>query len=410
MDKFRLALGFVAAISTVSALECSPRGKGALRKEAPLITAELKPERQKIRFERGPDGHPRWSWPGMGHFDHMLADTRRDATPIRLALGRLEKHLDGQHAVVDRVVLSMTPETSGKTFSLGVELAETDRAYDEARFYSREGWELETGPLADAEAGMPLVFAKGTSRIRFEPTYISPDTALLDSIDDWAYVRALLESDPPVYDDGDVPGDRHSLDVDHEDEIAAARAAGDNEKALSIYRTWRPMGRCSMDDRPAKVAREYAELCYDLGKLGCFLQLQVQIMGDRFYRVAWSTYGEEAASTQAERLYETGLDVDVFLSGLALHFAGVSRRGEIGMRRLARSIKEAGQTDVVAARLAAWAKDPDFDEYNRLGAVQLLSHLDRDGMIDDDELPEIPRMWRALELARAEEAFKNASH
>lgn len=405
MDAFRLALGFVAALSMISGLECSPQGKAAVRKapkEAPLIQAE--PPRS--RFLPSPDGHPRWSWPGMAHFDHVLADTRRDATPIRLALGRLEKHLDGENDTIDGVVLAISPEPGGATFELRVELAETDEAYEKARFWSHRGWTLATGTLADAEDGSPLVFEKETARIRLEPTYVSPDRALLDSIDDWAYVRALLESEPPVYEQGSTKQDEFA---DKEEEIAAARREGKNEQALALYRVWRPIGRCSMDSRPAEVARDYAELCYEMGKLGCFLQLQVQIMGNQFNRVAYSSYGEAAASTQAERLVETGLDVDIFLSGLALRFGGVSRRAELAPYRLARSIKEAYQTDVVAERLATWVKDPDFDEYNRLSAVEMLSLLERDALVSDEELTPISLTYRKLEREREEARAKDSS-
>ncbi len=395
MGHFRLALGFVAAISTVSGLECSPRGRVAERKEAPLIQAEPK----RTLYAPGPDGHPRWHWPGMGHFDHTLADTRRDATPIRLALGRIEKHVDGENETVDGVVLAIAPEAGKKTFEIRVELAETDAKYQKARFWSTEGWTLVTGPLSEADETTPLVFEKDTARVRFEPTYLSPDRATLEAIDDYSYVKALLESDPPVYEK--APADLD--DNDTESKINAARIAGDQEKMLALYRVFRPTGRCSMDERPAEIARDYAELCYNMGKLGCFLQLQVQIMGNSFNRVAYSSYGEAAASTHAERLAETGLDVDAFLAGLALHFGGVSRRREIAPYRLARSIQEAGQTELVSERLAAWVKDPEFDEYNRLVVVELLSLLEREAMVDDEDLPEIPRMYRRLEREREQE-------
>jgi hypothetical protein len=57
-----------------------------------------------------------------------------------------------------------------------------------------------------------------------------------------------------------------------------------------------------MDTTPQEAARLYAELAYARGDLGKFLQLQVRIMGDQFERVAWSSFGEAAHSTEAERL------------------------------------------------------------------------------------------------------------
>jgi hypothetical protein len=379
----RFVIAFVAAISVVAGLECSPRGKASTHKEPPLITAEPKP-----RLSRSPHAHPRWSWPGMAVFDARLADAKRDAQPIRLVRGKLVKHMDGDHREAEGVVLAIVAEAGKNTFEVGVEMAESESSLDAARFWERSGWTLATGPLSEAREGVPLVFERGTARLRIEPTYVSAAEPLsLDALDDWAYVAALLGSDPPVYDDR-VPDPENA-----EEDIAQAKLAGQNEKALAIYRTWRPMGRCSMDRRPAEVARDYAELCHEMGKLGCFLQLQLRIMGDQFDRVAFSSFGEEAATTEADRLLGTGIDVDSFLVGLAVHFGSVAREGEIAPWRLARSIEESGRRESVAARLAAWAHDGELDEFNRLRAVQMLSMLEEENRLDEESLPDTARLW-----------------
>jgi hypothetical protein len=154
-----------------------------------------------------------------------------------------------------------------------------------------------------------------------------------------------------------------------------------------------------MDERPAQVARAYADLCYRVGKLGCFLQLQIRIMGDQFDRVAYSSYGEAAHETESKRLAETGLDVDRFFRGLLVHFAGVERRGELGPWRLARSIQESGRTGSLVPALARMAESPDLDEYNRLRATQVLALMNEIAGVNEARLPATSRDW--LEEHRA---------
>lgn len=388
----RIALLLGTALSVVAGLECAPPQSASAKPEAPLIVAEERP-----RFPRSPHANPRWSWPGMAHFQSMYEEAERRAKPIRLAHGLLVKDVDGEHAQVEDVVLSIEREAESDIYELRVEFAATDEAYEQARFWNRSGWKLVTGSMERAAAGVPLVFERASSRIRIEPTYVSSEGRIpMEALDAWSYVAALLSSDPPVYD-----GARATFDEDAGEKIAAARAAGDKEKALSYYRIWRPMGRCSMDSRPAQVAREYAELCYEMGKLGCFLQLNLRIMGDQFDRVAYSSYGEASHATEAERLTETGLDVDTFLLGLVLRFGGVSREGELGGYRLVRSIKESGRAAPITARLSAWAKDGSFDEYSRLTATQILALLEEDAALEDEEaLSEIARLWLARHRAK----------
>jgi len=389
----RLAVLLGAAVSVVAGLECSPSLRAKSEPRKPLITAE-----RPRHVPRNARVDARWTWPAMAHFDSTYDHVERNAKPVRLARGTLAKHVGSDHREVSGVVLSIAREAEGEGYELGVELTDTDEAQEEARFWPRRGWKLATGPLEEAQSGEPLVFENGTARIRFEPTYLSPDDPIpLEALDAWSYVAALLSSDEPVY--ADLPG---APVGDPEEAIRAAKAAGDKQKALSIYRTWQPMGRCSMDTRPAAVAREYAELCYEMGKTGCFLQLQLRIMGDQFERVIYSSYGEASHDTEAERLEETGLDTDAFLLGLALRFGGVSREGELGPWRLARSIKESGRMESITAKLAAFAKDDALDAYNRLRATQMLALLEEEAALGDESaLTEVSRLWLAQRRARA---------
>ncbi len=237
------------------------------------------------------------------------------------------------------------------------------------------------------------------------------------AVADWTYAATLLTASGPIYVDqeNDVPRDRWGAgepgttaavaaaikkgakgkkevrelavklsryDSTWEAVIKYAAEQKDDALQLEAYRRFRPMGRCSMDNRPQEIARDYAELCYRLGDLGCFLQLQVRIMGDRFERVAYSSYGEASHKTEAERLHSTGIDVDRFLSGLLVQLPSDAepRGGELGPSRLARAFIEAGRADFFRKELPRLAQDGRLDAWNRLRATMAwVSLLYREG-------------------------------
>ncbi len=212
----------------------------------------------------------------------------------------------------------------------------------------------------------------------------------------WAYSTTLLLSEPPVYD----------TEVSHDwalqAEIAAHLEAGRTQAALDLYRRFQPMGRCSMDTAPASTARAYADLCYQVGRMGCFLQLQVRIMGDRFQRVAWSSYGERAADTQSSALTDAGVDTRRFLLGLLLDYDTPLRAREgMNLWRLARSRKESGLD--FSSDLMALATDSSLDAANRHRAVVTLWLLKRRAeeqpveafaaVVKGQDLPAVSRGW-----------------
>lgn len=155
-----------------------------------------------------------------------------------------------------------------------------------------------------------------------------------------------------------------------------AEANGDLELAIAVRARFIPLGRCSVDTLPQDSARRYAELCHRAGNLPCFLNLQVQIMGDSFERVAYSSIGEASHATEANALRDIGIDVGKFLKGLTVQFSapGISR-AEIGPWRLARSILESGSEEDLLPFLEQVALDPQVDNHNRLRATQVWSFL-----------------------------------
>ena len=167
-----------------------------------------------------------------------------------------------------------------------------------------------------------------------------------------------------------------------------AEKNGDIALTLAVRARHKPVGRCSMDIGPQEAARSYADLCFAAGRLGCFLNLQVKIMGDQFERMAYSSFGEAAHETHVDHLRDIGIDVEKFLRGLLYQFdAPHAERLELDPWRLARSFLEAKLDDRMSSLLRSDTSRPDLDLFNRFRAAQTLAYLRF-----QDEKP--GRFWR----------------
>lgn len=293
----------------------------------------------------------RWDWPPVAAFVRRELDARAQAAPIRVVV---RAGTIGVHAIARQ------PDGT-------YELWDEDDGH-----YEGKGWSLEGGSLQETPGHVELTFEK-EGRSRTMMGELSAATRLSPSaLADWSYVATLL-GDQPLYDGpaADRPPGRDDEDPAPR-AIAAALARGDKEGALATFRGYQPVGRCSYDGHPSAVAGQYSDLCYSMGRLDCFLKLQVRIMGDQFPSVARSSFGEAAHATRAERLLDTGIDVDRFLLGLVIDFAGVTRSEGLGGHRLARSIRESGRQGTILSALQSMATDAALDDYNRLRAVATL--------------------------------------
>jgi hypothetical protein len=375
-------LAALAALGALTgALECRPVGH---RSYGPWPVAVV---------DRPSNPPKRWSWPTSPAFQGAASMAGLGATTIRVVRGRVVRPLA---PALDGVTVALAP--TGDTFDAWLLLAGGNDRWG-ASIHPESGWILTSGSLDRPWTGELELSVPGTREtLRIESAEVRrggpPHPAALA---DWTYVAALLGEGDTVYEEkaGDLG--------DADEGIAAAIARGDQEGALSIYRRFRPRGACSMDERPARVARAYADLCFDVGRLGCFLQLQVQIMGDRFDRVAYSSYGEASHATEADKLADTGVDVERFFRGLTIQLAGVKRRGELGTWRLARSIKESGSAGSILPAIATMAADPGLDEHNRLRAAQVVvMATDDEEAIAQEDLADSARAW--LDERRAEAA------
>jgi hypothetical protein len=296
----------------------------------------------------------RWDWPPAAAFMRRELDARADAAPIRVVVraGKFRIH-----------AIARQPDGT-------YELWDEDDGH-----YEGKGWRLEGGTLPDDPGHVELTFEKERRSLTLTGELSAATRVSPSALADWSYVATLL-GDEPLYDvpapDLDGPESRRDYVDPAPRTIAAALAHGDTQGALATFRAYQPVGHCSYDGHPAAIAVQYSDLCYSMGRLDCFLKLRVRIMGDQFPSVARSSFGEATHSTHAERLLDTGVDVDRFLLGLVVDFAGITRSEGLGGHRLARSIRDSGRQGTMLSPLQSMATDATLDDYNRFRAVATL--------------------------------------
>lgn len=140
----------------------------------------------------------------------------------------------------------------------------------------------------------------------------------------WTYATTLLASSGPLYDEG-AEGDEQLFAVlrgleKPGDAQTWAKAHKADDALYARFRKFRPMGSCSMDSTPQEAARLYAEVAWERGDLGRFLQLQVRIMGDQFDR-------RRGRRTARPRTRPSRADCSVRASTSTSSSSGCSSRG-----------------------------------------------------------------------------------
>ena len=170
----------------------------------------------------------------------------------------------------------------------------------------------------------------------------------------------------------------------------ALEAVGDRDAALTlaIHRRYQPYGGCSLDRRPQQVAQAYAERCYAAGDLECFVRLEADVIGDRFDRVSYSSFGEAKRTTGVESLARAGIDIPRFLVGALLRFDARRADGQpvvredLALYAVAKAMREWDGMGL-EQDLRALAEDPALDAYNRLRATWALAYLLRSRVGED---------------------------
>lgn len=326
--------------------------------------ADAFPQMAFLQLPRGqkttPERPKPFPWPDRPRFEQAWARASQ-VQYVQVA----EVRVTGEKIEADRVLLGVeTRDGRHRLFTLGAESREVLDRHD-WRFTGRRDWRPTEGRLQPNRA--VTVEADGQT-YRLEVLRLSEPGGPAGGAawTDWTYVSVLLDTDK----------------------------AAEGEFVI-------PPGRCSMDSAPQRVAREHAETCFAAGRMGCFLDFQIRIMGDQFRRPAYSSYGEAAHATESDRLLDTGLDLPRFMRGLLVAYQTDTPRRSLGMWRFGRAVAELGDPAVLEM-LRETAIAPDVDEFNRLRASMALANAMRkqDGSsyasIRDRLVKEVPGLpWSA---------------
>lgn len=398
---------FVAGAFMVGILANSDTG---LREQPVFVASAF----ARLQAE-SPELEKRFAWPAAARFE---ATHRQfgNATPIHMIGGHVTV-IEGGNEHRRRVILAV--DTSPRGGLLRAYAETTSGVYETANGLLRlpgQHWATSgTKPFSHTGEGVTVKFVP--SGVTSAPSVDAAAWA------DWTYATTLLALPTSVYVEGPRGHDRWGANQNRRDQrerqhltrieraidegkadVAASAIAtavatsvddtgvwgadgwgkvaewserrGDLDNAIGIRARYQPVGRCSMDRAPQAAAVAYADLCFAAGRLGCFLDLQVQVMGDQFARVTYSSYGEAANDTRAERLRNIGIDAARFMRGLVFRYAvpGTQRR-ELDPWRLARSMKEAGLGAEMLIFLKNSAVTPALDTFNRMRAAETYAYL-----------------------------------
>lgn len=340
---------------------------------AALVVVGLPPDVPLAAFLRVPPKEERaptkWSWPKDDEFAGVWSK-RGGVKSVRV----VEADFGDGDGAKSRVLIGVASD--------GAFIADS-RGEGRHSSYLPDEW---SAPLRTATVGTTLEQTyEGKRYATLQVVRVVDGAAVTDSA--WVpftFATTLLRHDGDLY-DKDPSGD-------------APDATASDEEKLKAFRAYRPVGRCSMDRAPQMAAADYRDLCQKMGRIGCFLQLQTRLMADSFDRVAWSSWGEAVAGTDAKALVDAGVDVPRFLVGVGLILDDDNLRpGGINTWRLARSIAESGRRTELREKALSLVEDESLDELNRVRFAQVVAFLD--GQLSkksrDDEGPS--QVWTGLQ-------------
>ncbi|MCX6315888.1 MAG: hypothetical protein NTW29_01250 [Bacteroidetes bacterium] len=154
-----------------------------------------------------------------------------------------------------------------------------------------------------------------------------------------------------------------------------AEKAGMYDKALSMKRSYRVVGMCSMDNSPRLHARDIALLSARAHQWDIFLRAHLDIMNDRFERASDGSYAWGERQTYLKELEELNLDVVDLMLGLTLRAGNTASNHYYGkISRMGRALAESREKARFEERAITIMKDNRLDEFNR-GLMFLLYYI-----------------------------------
>ena len=137
--------------------------------------------------------------------------------------------------------------------------------------------------------------------------------------------------------------------------------------ALSMKRNRKVTGSCSMDERPREHAINIALLAAQTANWEVFLRAHLDIMNDRFERVANTNYVQAARNTYIREIEDLDINVQDLMLGISFSTSGAPENhyfGNIG--RLGRAFAETKYKKSLEEKLLSMISDNELDALNRL--------------------------------------------
>ncbi len=155
--------------------------------------------------------------------------------------------------------------------------------------------------------------------------------------------------------------------------------------ALELKRNRLVFGHCSQDSGPQNHAFSIAKLAASTLNWDIFLRAHLDIMNDKFDRVADSNIGQKKRNTYIKELEVLEIDVENLLVGIALRFDNSSQNHYFGnISRLGRAISESTNSNNFENKIIKIITDNNVDDYNRLLMYFLL--LNRNQYLKENKI------------------------
>ncbi len=152
-------------------------------------------------------------------------------------------------------------------------------------------------------------------------------------------------------------------------------SAEEKAQLLEKLRSTSVMGGCSRDSSPRYHARNIAIMAAETVNWGVFLRAHLNIMNDRFQRMAYSNYGERSFQTHIGELEALDIDVQQLLLGISLQIENPANNHYFGsIQRVGRALSETRHADEIEQGMIAMISDKSLDHYNRVAIYYLFKN------------------------------------
>jgi hypothetical protein len=176
------------------------------------------------------------------------------------------------------------------------------------------------------------------------------------------YVDCLVDTTTKTYLDNAEYGYPESSDIPVD-----SMTMKQKQEELKKLRGTLVMGQCSRDESPIRHARKIAILAAESVSWEVFLRAHLDIMNDRFERVADASEAIRRRYTYVHELELLDINTMELILGISFRISNPSENhyyGSIG--RLGRAIAEAENVEAIEKQILGMIRDPALDDFNRI--------------------------------------------